>query len=709
MTNERTSEGGVRQSHLAMLDHGIPVIVCSPHEHHQDCNPKCDQELNHPPGWQRLGVEQARDDIVNYRPGTDTYAVVTGHGVDAIDVDTKNGAVVQREREAAESFGAVIVGINETPSGGAHLFVASTGIATAAKPVNGVDFRGGCMDGTGRGLIYLPGAHRPKYRGRDYAVRTPIDWRLLDTLDLLEQREALKAYLTSRGINPRTESTPVREPIEPEPVDRRTLPRHLLRLLKGPVEAPDRSDRLHHLVGECYRAGLSEGQTVTVISPWCATVSEPDGKYIGQASRHVALSWPKIAEQELGQSLAPRVAIPVVPPVTVDQAKVAFREWLGSQYDIDAMLAVVSVAACVHLDGDTPWLLVVSGSGFTKTETVTALGGAGALVTSTITSEGALLSATSRKERSKNATGGLLRQVGDAGILVIKDVTSILSMGRELRAQVLAALREVADGFWERNVGTDGGQTLGWSGRCVTVGAVTTAWDTHHQVVAAMGDRFLLIRMDSNDPDNRKDAGRQALRTTSREDAMRRALSDTVAGLIAGMDPDRIVELTKGEESLLLGLADVATRIRTAVERDGHQKPEHAHALEAPTRLAKYLWQMVRGALALGVQREDAFRLAARVAGDCMPPLRKRVLLDVRGHPHTTVAQSAARLQLPWSTVDRAMQELHLLGALVADKETHNDDDRKGWRYECASVFNEDALAMLINPGSGKNLHQESQ
>src|SRR5262249_32583222 len=42
------------------------------------------------------------------------------------------------------------------------------------------------------------------------------------------------------------------------------------------------------------------------------------------------------------------------------------------------------------------------------------------------------------------------------------------------------------DGRWERNVGTDGGQSLTWVGRIAIVGAVTTAWDTHHSVVAAI-------------------------------------------------------------------------------------------------------------------------------------------------------------------------------------------------------------------------------
>jgi hypothetical protein len=51
----------------------------------------------------------------------------------------------------------------------------------------------------------------------------------------------------------------------------------------------------------------------------------------------------------------------------------------------------------------------------------------------------ALLSATSHKSKVKNATGGLLRKLGNNGVLVIKDVTSILSADQHTRGPVLAA------------------------------------------------------------------------------------------------------------------------------------------------------------------------------------------------------------------------------------------------------------------------------
>jgi hypothetical protein len=48
-----------------------------------------------------------------------------------------------------------------------------------------------------------------------------------------------------------------------------------------------------------------------------------------------------------------------------------------------------------------------------------------------------------------------------------------------------------------RRLGVDGGRRIPWQGRIAVVGAVTTAWDTAHAVIATMGDRFVTPRLDS--------------------------------------------------------------------------------------------------------------------------------------------------------------------------------------------------------------------
>lgn len=388
-----------------------------------------------------------------------------------------------------------------------------------------------------------------------------------------------------------------------------------------------------------------------------------------------------------------------LPPLNLEQVHGVFRRWLGESYDLTALDAVLAAAAVEQLDGDPVWLLLVSGAGNAKTETVNALAGGGAHVTSAITSEGALLSATGRKDRSSNATGGLLRKIGDHGLLVIKDFTSILSMNRDVRAAVLAALREVYDGRWERNVGTDGGQTLTWTGRIAVVGAVTTAYDTAHGVIASMGDRFALVRVDSRL--GRLSAGRQALRNVGHEEQMRSELAAAAGGVLAGLDATS-AGLTEQDMAILLGLADLVTMARTAVERDYRGEVVEAHAPEAPTRFAKMLGQLVRGALALGASQERALAVALRVAGDSVPPQRLAVLADVMAHPSSTTTEVTKRVQRPRSTVDRTLQELHVLGLVAVE----TVEEGKGWHYRLADDVDTQVLERLVTrnvstPGVG--------
>jgi hypothetical protein len=374
-----------------------------------------------------------------------------------------------------------------------------------------------------------------------------------------------------------------------------------------------------------------------------------------------------------------------------------FGKWLGAEYDLEAMHVVLAAAAAERLSGDPLWLLIISGPGNAKTETIQSLSGAGAIVTSTISSEGALLSATPRREKSKDATGGLLRRMGQRGILVVKDVTSILTMNRDSRSSVLAAFREVYDGRWERNVGTDGGRSILWEGRLAVIGACTTAWDDAREVIATMGDRFVVVRTDSSDVTGRLVSGRQAIANTGSETLMRSELAASVGALLTSISTDAEAKLTEAEQDRILAAANIVTLARTAVTYDYRGDVVEAHAPEAPTRFAKQLGQVVRGALAIGLDRGEALRLAIRCARDSMPPLRLAILEDVADHPDACTRDVRRRLQKPRNTVDRQLQALHMLGLVVCDEEERGEVAGKPatvWRYQLAEGVNLEALTV---------------
>src|SRR5262249_46272909 len=143
----------------------------------------------------------------------------------------------------------------------------------------------------------------------------------------------------------------------------------------------------------------------------------------------------------------------------------------------------------------------------------------------------------------------------------------ILSMHRDARAAILAALREVYDGRYTRVVGTDGGKTLDWSGRVGLIAACTPKIDQHHSVMSAMGDRFVIYRLPELP---RRALIRKALGHAGREKQMRRELSEAVRGLFEGITlPTETPPTSEDEINRLEALASFVAQARAPVERNG--------------------------------------------------------------------------------------------------------------------------------------------
>src|SRR5437867_3752960 len=111
--------------------------------------------------------------------------------------------------------------------------------------------------------------------------------------------------------------------------------------------------------------------------------------------------------------------------------------------DPGALCITLATVAANRAEGDPVWLLVVGPPGGGKTEMIQSVGGQPDVHAAATLTEGSLLSGVARRERSKDAKGGLLREIGEFGILLHKDFGSVLSMNRDARAQVLAAVDRV--------------------------------------------------------------------------------------------------------------------------------------------------------------------------------------------------------------------------------------------------------------------------
>lgn len=347
----------------------------------------------------------------------------------------------------------------------------------------------------------------------------------------------------------------------------------------------------------------------------------------------------------------------------------AFRAWLHLP-NPDPVYAVLGAFAANRLPGDPVWLMVVGAASGGKTELIQPLAGLPDVYPSSTLTEASLLSGTPQKEASKDASGGLLRELGDFGVLLNKDFGSVLSMHRDARAQTLAALREVYDGSWTRRIGTDGGRSLTWRGKAGLIAACTPTIDRHHAVIGAMGERFLLYRLPEIDGDEQ--AGR-ALDGVGREDRMRAELHDAVASVFEpGIHAVR--DSTDSERQRLVALSSLVVRCRSAVERDGYSREiELVTAPEAPGRLVKVLDRFLSGLLAIGVQPDDAWRVTRDAALDCMPALRRAIVGALFRDSEASLDDVATAVGHPPQTTRRALEDLQVYGITMRERQGRAD------------------------------------
>jgi hypothetical protein len=325
-----------------------------------------------------------------------------------------------------------------------------------------------------------------------------------------------------------------------------------------------------------------------------------------------------------------------------------------------ALFATLGVVAANRLEGDPVWLLVVGPPGGGKSELLASLVGLPDVHAAATLTEAALLSGTPKRERDATAKGGLLRAIGDFGIVVAKDFGSVLSMNRDARSLLLAALREVYDGAWTRHLGTDGGKTLHWSGKVGFIGGCTPTIDRHHAVMGAMGERFVLFRLPEQQA---SEQARRALAHAGREKAMRKDLADAVRALFEDT-PLEPPARSSEDSDRLVHLATFAVRARSAVERDPYTRDiELIPEPEAPTRLVIVLDRFLAGLHSIGLDTDTAWRVVTKAALDSVPALRLNLLRLLAARDDTAATPAIAeQLGYPTSTARRALEDLHAHG-----------------------------------------------
>lgn len=417
-----------------------------------------------------------------------------------------------------------------------------------------------------------------------------------------------------------------------------------------------RRDRLLSLAGLLRRKGLGADEIYATLAAVSSQRCRPplDEREL----RELADDVPRRYEP------AERLGTPAYtgPSSELEETLAVFRKWLDLP-DLEPVLATLGAASANLLDGSPVWLVLVGAPSSGKTETLGSLSLLPDVYPVGTLTEASLLSGTPRRERASAAKGGLLREIGEFGVVICKDFGSVLSMNRDGRASTLAALREIFDGSWTRYVGVDGGKALHWSGKLGLLAGATPVLDRHHAVLASLGDRFVLCRLP--EPTD-KQAERALEYVGEQETIMRRELAEAVAALFAGRrnEPQPLAD---HERRSLIDVAGLVTRARSAIERDRFTREiELVPGAEGPARLVRTLERLLAGLDSLGCDRQLALQVVRRVALDCIPMLRRRALERLADSPAPETTKTVAEtLDLPTNTVRRVLEDLTAYG-LVA-------------------------------------------
>ncbi|MEJ1092193.1 bifunctional DNA primase/polymerase [Microbacterium istanbulense] len=120
-----------------------------------------------PEDWESTPVSLGTLDRYQYG---DALGLVTGHALDVLDVDPRNGGDDDFAKLVELGLVPTAYAVAATPSGGVHLFTAPHGVRKTKR--GGLDLQAGDAEGNGRGFVWIaPTVRRSKVSGQVQAYR----------------------------------------------------------------------------------------------------------------------------------------------------------------------------------------------------------------------------------------------------------------------------------------------------------------------------------------------------------------------------------------------------------------------------------------------------------------------------------------------------------------------------------------------------------
>lgn len=344
------------------------------------------------------------------------------------------------------------------------------------------------------------------------------------------------------------------------------------------------------------------------------------------------------------------------------------NDLISSTYLIEdlGIIKLLCAAVVAHrLPSQPVWLFLVASSSGGKSELLNGLNNIANLhQIDSLTTQTFISGA---KKGSGNEPSLLLRIQN--GILTIKDFTTLLSMPKDTRSEIMGQLRKVYDGDFNKSFGT--GASIAWKGKMSLIAGVTTAIYTKGAMYSAMGERFIMYKMVLPD---RLIVTRRALSNIANIDMKERRAEIKKAFkhyLDECLDiPEMMPTVDKEIVEDLIQLVNIATLSRSAVERDNYtpnKEIDFKHDAEMPMRFAEQLIVLASAFIVMngnGELEEQDKKTLYKITLDSINIKKRNCLRALLRQDTVFTKELAISMEYPTPTISRTLQELNVFGLI---------------------------------------------
>lgn len=331
---------------------------------------------------------------------------------------------------------------------------------------------------------------------------------------------------------------------------------------------------------------------------------------------------------------------------------------------------ICSFVIQARLKIDPAWLVIVGPSSGGKSTILEALEGCQDVIPIDDLTPQTFVSGVKVKHGDKDPS--LLNRLPVNGILIFKDLSTIITKEKESRAAIISQLRKIYDGNYHKQFGNSA-EGVAWKGRVALIAGATSSIYSLMHVFSDLGERFLLYNFLQPDRIAQTLKATENLDKAPARELMKEAFKDYLDSLVLPTR-DELIPVPEAIRREIIELAELATRARSKVERSEKIRNNpiiQVHFPEMPARFSTQLLALAQGLMVINGNNqltETDKSILFKIALDSIPNIRRLILYNLTKYKKIETAALALKMSYPTLSLSPQLEELTAMEIITRSK-----------------------------------------